>query len=166
MFNVFHSNLKWITPFIKQVKKVNLPPSLYSFKKLNFISYMLDKILKYLILSLHLPPANQEGSLRNVNSRIQKMAVTHTMHLRIKAIQLEKVNLFNYMPLLLGENALLLQHVTVHVLWKALQVFGNKQFLLLAHVPVKWVPLEWLTLESLVVVDSRAVQILDHVLCV
>jgi len=160
-------------------KNSTCPPSLYSFKKLNFISYMLDTILKYFIFSLHLPCANEQwtifltyikhipclhGNLGNENSRIQKKSVTHTMHFRKKAIQPEKVNLFNYMSLLLEENALLLQHIPVHMLWEALQVSGNKQFP--AHVPVKWVPLEWLMLESLVVVDSPAVQILYHVLCV
>ena len=142
MFTVFHLDLKWITPFIKKEKeKSACPPSLYSFKKLNFISYMLDTILKYLIFSLHLPSANEQcmtfliqikhipclsGILGNENSRIQKKSITHTTHLRIKAIQLEKVNLFNYMPLLLGENAVLLQHIPVHMLQESPQVFGNK----------------------------------------
>lgn len=73
--------------------------------------------------------------LGNENSSIQK-SITSTMYLRIKPSQLRKANFFNRMPLLLGEQALL-QHTLVR---EALQIFGNKQFLV--HIPVKSVPLE------------------------
>lgn len=156
----------------RKKKSQSAPPSLHSLKKLNFIIYMLGTILKYLTFSLHLLSANEQhaafliktehtprlsGSLGNKNSNIQKKSVIHTVYFRIKAIQLEEVNLFKPTPLFLGENTVLLKHFPVHI-------FENKK--LLADVPVKWVPLEWLTLESLVVVDSPAVQILYLVLCV
>lgn len=58
----------------------------------------------------------------------KKKSVIHTMHFRIKAIQLDVVHLFKCTPLFLGENTVLLKHFPVHT-------FENKK--LLAHAPVK-----------------------------
>lgn len=57
MFNACLSNLKWITSFIKQEKKVNLPLFVIL---LHFIRHMLEMILKYFICLLHLPAANEQ----------------------------------------------------------------------------------------------------------
>lgn len=115
----------------------------------------------FLIYIKHVPCLGWRLEIK-ILTLIQK-SITFTTFLRIKPSQIRKVDFFNCMPLLPGEQVLL-QHILVHMFWEALQVFGNKQFL--GHTPVKWVPLEWLMLESLVVADSPAVQILCHVLCV
>lgn len=56
----------------------------------------------------------------------KEKSVTRIMHFRIKTIQLEKVNLFNYIPLVLGESTVLLKHFPAQVFENKLRYLWNE----------------------------------------